>query len=201
MIATQYEITLPADYDMTTIRDRVRRTGHLLDDYPGLGLKAFLIRELGTDGSPVNQYAPFYLWADAGGAASFLWSGEGFTAIMRDFGRPTVRTWVGGSFQQGPAYLEQPGFAARTTLTLGPDADLVAEAARAEATVTAEAGRPGVHSSAYAVDPSTWQLVAFTLHVDRPIDAQGVIYQVLHVAAPERDQLPSRAERRLRPSG
>ncbi|GGO10638.1 hypothetical protein GCM10010116_21330 [Microbispora rosea subsp. aerata] len=35
--------------------------GHALDDRAGLGLKAYLIRERGVAGSPVNQYAPFYL--------------------------------------------------------------------------------------------------------------------------------------------
>jgi hypothetical protein len=37
--AETHEITLPADYDMQIIRDRVGATGHLLDSYPGLGVK------------------------------------------------------------------------------------------------------------------------------------------------------------------
>lgn len=41
MYAKQYEITLPADYDMHVIRDRVARGGHLLDERAGLGLKAY----------------------------------------------------------------------------------------------------------------------------------------------------------------
>jgi hypothetical protein len=61
MHAMQYEITLPADYDMEIIRERVATRGAALDDFAGLGLKAYLIRERGVDGSPVNQYAPFYL--------------------------------------------------------------------------------------------------------------------------------------------
>ena len=32
-----------------------------------------LIRERGTDGSPVNQYAPFYLWDAVDGMGRFLW--------------------------------------------------------------------------------------------------------------------------------
>ena len=35
MHAMQYEITLPADYDMEIIRKRVATKGHLLDDFPG----------------------------------------------------------------------------------------------------------------------------------------------------------------------
>ncbi len=39
MHAKQYEITLPADYDMGVIRERVATKGHLLDAFPGLGFK------------------------------------------------------------------------------------------------------------------------------------------------------------------
>ena len=31
MQAMRYDITLPTDYDMTIIRDRVSKTGHLMD--------------------------------------------------------------------------------------------------------------------------------------------------------------------------
>jgi hypothetical protein len=51
----QYEITLPVGYDMDIIRHRVATKGHLTNDVPGLGLKACLIRERGTDGPPVDQ--------------------------------------------------------------------------------------------------------------------------------------------------
>src|SRR4051794_39500637 len=74
MIAMQDQLTLSADYDMGIIRERVARTGHMLDRFKGLGQKAYLIRENAVDGSPVNQYAPFHLWADAAAAASFLWA-------------------------------------------------------------------------------------------------------------------------------
>jgi hypothetical protein len=42
---------------MGIIRERVAAKGHLLDDFPDLGLNAYLMRERGED-SPVNQYAP-----------------------------------------------------------------------------------------------------------------------------------------------
>ena len=72
MHAMQYEITLPADYDMTIIRRRVATRGSATDAFPGLGVKAYAIRERGVLGSPVNQYAPFYLWADPAGMNQFL---------------------------------------------------------------------------------------------------------------------------------
>ena len=198
MIAMQYQITLPADYDMGVVRDRVARTGHLLDRYPGLGVKAFLIREKGVDGSPVNAYAPFYLWRDAGGAASFLWSGVGFTAIVRDFGRPTVQTWIGGTSRVHPAGLEHARFAVRTTSSLTDDADVVTAAADADRRLASELER-GALLAAYGVDPRSWQLVTFTLHAERPSEAAAgsVSYEVLHVAAPEHRDLPSAVSTRM----
>jgi hypothetical protein len=90
MYAMQYEVTLPSDYDMDIIRTRVATRGHVFDTRAGLGLKAFVIRTRGVEGSQVNQYAPFYLWDDIGAMANFLVGGGGFEKIIADFGRPTV---------------------------------------------------------------------------------------------------------------
>ncbi|WP_268871732.1 DUF4865 family protein [Actinoplanes utahensis] len=88
MFAKQYEITLPADYDMGIIRKRVAVGGPLFDAVTGLGLKAFLMRRRGVAGAPVNEYAPFYLWHDAAAMTRFLVGGGGFQNIVRDFGSP-----------------------------------------------------------------------------------------------------------------
>jgi len=58
MFAMQYEINLPADYDMGIIRHRAETRGSTLDAFPGLGLKAYLIRERGKARSQINQYGP-----------------------------------------------------------------------------------------------------------------------------------------------
>lgn len=199
MIAMQYDITLPADYDMQIIRDRVSATGYLLDEYPGLGLKAFLVRERGTDGASANQYAPFYLWRDAAGAASFLWSGIGFTSILRDFGRPQVQTWVGGTVHQRREWTVPPTHATRRRTSLASDVDVV-ELARVTDVQLAEAVRSGsVLLGAYGIDPRTWELVTFTLHGSRPAGtgADAEVFQVLHASAPERLQLPTRVDTRI----
>jgi Domain of unknown function (DUF4865) len=122
MQAMQYEITLPADYDMAIVRQRVATKGAMTDDFEGLGLKAYGIRERGVDGSPVNQYAPFYLWASVEGMNRFLW-GAGFGGLSRDFGRPIVRQWTGLAFERGPASEAAPGFATRRIESIGPDSD------------------------------------------------------------------------------
>ncbi|MER7539879.1 DUF4865 family protein [Streptomyces sp. NPDC097704] len=188
MHAMQYEITLPADYDMEIIRKRVATRGHLLDAFPGLDLKAYLIRER-EDGSPVNQYAPFYLWAAPEGMNSFLW-GPGFQGIVNDFGRPVVQHWTGLAYEEGPAAASAPGAATRRRVPLGegvPPGEAVAEAVARHAR---EARRDGVVASALAVDPRHWELLGFTLWAGPEAPAgEGERFRVLHLSAPGRAAL------------
>jgi Domain of unknown function (DUF4865) len=58
MFAMQYEVNLPADYDMGIVRHRVETRGSTLDAFPGLGLMAYMIREGGKAGSQIDQYGP-----------------------------------------------------------------------------------------------------------------------------------------------
>ncbi|WP_210509220.1 DUF4865 family protein [Naasia sp. SYSU D00057] len=198
MLAMHYRIPLPADYDMAVIRERVSRGGPLLDDYAGLGLKAFLVREKGVDGSPVNEYAPFYLWSDTAGAASFLWGGDGFGGIVRDFGRPAVHTWIGGSAIAGPARDSPARYAVRVVEPLPADVDPAAPAAAVEASLSARRSEDGLHTLAYGIDPASWQLVTFALHGDRPDPRAGELFQVLHLSAPALDALPAAVHSRQR---
>ncbi|GAA3436703.1 DUF4865 family protein [Kutzneria kofuensis] len=174
MQAMQYEITLPADYDMGIIRERVATKGPLLDDFPGLGLKAYLVRER-ADGSPVNQYSPFYLWRTVAGMNTFLW-GDGFRGLCESFGRPVVQQWTGLAFLRGPA--TTPTRAGKVTRRITPEEipDAVAELKVED----------GVHSVALAVDTRGWELVRFTLYEDNP----AAEYTVRHLSTPELDQLP-----------
>ena len=111
----QYAITLPADYDMKIIRDRVAKRGHLLDQFPGLHTKAYLILERGVDGSPINQYAPFYCWNAIDGMTKFLCGGGGFSGVVDSFGRPEVQHWAGLVYEDGPAKNAVPLIATRYT--------------------------------------------------------------------------------------
>ncbi|MER7583127.1 DUF4865 family protein [Kitasatospora sp. NPDC097691] len=191
MHAMQYEITLPADYDMGIIRKRVADKGHLLDTYPGLGLKAYLVRERGRQGSPVNQYAPLYLWRTAEGMNSFLW-GPGFRGLSVDFGRPVVHHWLGAGLVHGGA--DDAGEAAPTTATRDtvrlPEAADPAEAV--ERALAELPTHPALHTAAVAVDPSRWELLRLALwRGPAPQDAPGIRYQVLHLSRPELDRLPT----------
>ncbi|MEV4561635.1 DUF4865 family protein [Kitasatospora sp. NPDC049285] len=194
MHAKQYEITLPADYDLDVIRRRIAAGAPLLDDRPGLGFKAWLLRERGVDGSPVNQYAPFYLWQDAGAMAAFLVGGGGFHHIVRDFGRPAVGDWTPLGQYPGPARASAPGYATRALTPVPTDPDPLALAAtvdRALDALRALAERPGVHTALLALDPGRWELLRFTLWQDAPTEDTGTVYRVPHLSAPGLADLPA----------
>jgi len=149
MHAMQYEITLPADYDMGIIRHRVATRGARTDTFPGLGLKAYGIREKGVNGSPVNQYAPCYLWVTNSGMNDFL-LGPGFAGLCNDFGRPAVRHWNGLAFEPGPEFGNLPRAASRSTQRLA------AEDSLDEAISLAMAGAAGLRNVAECT-PRRWR--------------------------------------------
>ncbi|MEV0027174.1 DUF4865 family protein [Streptomyces atroolivaceus] len=199
MYAKQYEITLPADYDMQVIRTRVADGGHVLDDRAGLGLKAYVIRERGVDGSPVNEYAPFYLWNDTGAMAHFLVGGGGFQNIIRDFGRPAARHWTGIACHAGRARATSPRTASRrlTPIPAGSDPDgtglgLTALIGREVEELRRIAHRKDVHTVALGLDPHDWQLMRFVLWADGadPEEEATERYEVLHLSAPGLPDLP-----------
>lgn len=182
----QYEITLPADYDMGIIHERVATRGWRTDDFPGLGVKAYLVRERGRDGSPVNQYAPFYLWAEVDGMNQFVF-GPGFDGICNDFGRPTIRTWHSIAVCDGPAHDVVPVAATRTVESIDAGLSLIELSDRIAVEATNASGQSGVTCVATGIDPSTWHQVTLTLWARQvPQDAPGDRYAVLHVSQPGR---------------
>jgi len=187
--AMQYEVTLPADYDMDVVRARVARVGHALDDWEGLGFKAYLMRERGMWGSPVNQYAPFYLWNTVRGMNSFLWGG-GFQGLSDDFGRPVVRQWTGLAYDEGGAAGAPARVAVRERRPV-PEGAVAGEAAEEAVRETARiAARDGAVCAAAAVDTARWELVLFSLWAGDTPEADGDVFRVLHLSAPERARLP-----------
>ncbi|MEU0333403.1 DUF4865 family protein [Streptomyces sp. NPDC006193] len=187
----QYELTLPADYDMGVVRARVARVAPLLEDWDGLGLKAYLIRERGVHGSPVNQYAPFYLWNTVEGMNRFLWGGP-FQGLVDDFGRPAVRQWTGLAHAEGTGV--RAAFAVRRSRPVPEGVALTAVMEEAVAETERLAAEDGAVLAAAAVDPHRWELVHFSLweHLrehEAP-KADGDVFQVLHLSAPGRGRLP-----------
>lgn len=193
MFAMQYDIHLPRDYDMEVIRRRVAERGHALDRRQGLGLKAYLVRDISA-GAAINSYSPFYIWSDEAAAARFLWGGGGFGGIVRDFGRPRVHTWLVGEFQKGHDYRDRPRSAALTTVHLAANSDPEAEARRASQRTSSVASSPSTHCVAWMIDASSWKVTSFTLSssatAPTPHEVGGSdteCFEVLHLSSPEMD--------------
>ena len=182
LYATQYACTLPADYDVRIVRDRVATRGHALDDFRGLAVTANLMRARGRAGSPVNHDAPCYLSADVAGKRRFLWGCGGFHGIVSNLGRPRVPT---GPEQRcpRPAVGDKPRFATHRLEGLPVDSD-PATAGAAAVTALEAVALPGTHSGAVAVNPSRWELLTLVLRVDA-LES----YEVLHLSRPDLDQL------------
>ncbi len=195
MFAMQYDIHLPRDYDMGVIRRRVAERGHALDRRQGLGLKAYLVRDVSA-GAAINSYSPFYIWSDEAAAATFLWGGGGFGGIVRDFGRPRVHTWLVGEFAKGHDYHDRPLSAALSTVHLAENSDPEAEAHRASQRTASVASSPSTHCVAWLIDPSSWTVSSFTLSSEAmaatPHEVTGSgteRFEVLHLSSPEMDEM------------
>ena len=182
MYAMQYQITLPTDYDMQIIRDRVTRTGHLMDGYHGLEFKAYLIQE-NAKGAPRNAYAPFYVWRDIDGMRQFCWGEPGYSAIVRDFGRHSIQDWTVHQLVDGPADYS----AARSlTVTTVPLPDGAAPSHCIEG-ITADFLATTIDSTVArvtAVDVTTWTaiLVELSTHEADQSSTGATAYEVLHVS-------------------
>lgn len=94
MIIMQYCFTLPADYDMSIVEQRIQDNGNKLDGFPGLLLKAFLVsrRDDSALNAAENRYAPLYVWKHVAAMTQFLQS-PGFVRLTQDFGWPQINTW------------------------------------------------------------------------------------------------------------
>ncbi|QUX26952.1 DUF4865 family protein [Nocardiopsis akebiae] len=181
MYAMQYSVPLPADYDMRIIRDRVARTGHLLDGFSGLDFKAYLIREK-ANGAPVNEYAPFYVWNDIDGMRAFCWGEPGYSAIVRDFGRRPIQDWTLIGLVSGPRRLDEARSMSISTRPLPAGVAPVHVVQDLTGGFLSSAGSSTVRRVA-AVDVTTWTLLLAELGADQPtVDGEASSYEVLHVS-------------------
>jgi hypothetical protein len=182
MIAMQYSIVLPADYDMAVIRERIETKGPLTDDFPGLVFKAFLHASRGLHGAE-NLYAPFYLWEDVGGMNRFL-TGPGFVALTQSFGWPAVKTWP-VLHGERTARVREARHATRQLSLVAPHADLAALKASETDLARDAIRRDGALASVAAYEPGGWSLVRFQLWRDQaPATSGEQRYEVGHVSAP-----------------
>lgn len=194
MIAMQYSFTLPVDYNMDVIRQRIATKAHLMDGFPGLVFKSYLYADQ-TDSvtaGPENLYAPFYVWQNSDSMNAFLAS-DGFAGLVRTFGWPRVRTWsVWQSL--GSEALGNAVTATRETFAIEPFSNLSALQAEEIERAQGDVSHTGAVAAVAAYDPATWSVVRFRLWVDEgPRPAVGQCkYCVGHVSRPGINELLAR---------
>ncbi|WP_394779618.1 DUF4865 family protein [Undibacterium sp.] len=191
MIAMQYSFTLPADYDMDIIRQRIASKGHLLDDFPGLVFKAYLSasKDMAPAGSHENLYAPFYLWQDSEAMNRFL-CGPGFAAVSTAFGWPVVRTWsVWHSSLH--ADIADARHATRELAAIPAFSDLAVLQQEEIRMAQQDMARYGALAAVTAFDPATWTMVRTRLWRDAnqaSQNAQLQHYEIGHLSLPGRNR-------------
>jgi hypothetical protein len=190
VLAKQYTIKLPADYDMEIIRERVRAGGPRFDTVKGLAFKAFLITER-SRGAAANRYSPFYIWHETAAANAFLF-GDGFAGLEASFGRPRIEHWIGLDIAFGS---DGPARSATREDVVIRDREALADVRLRELEwLHSRADDPrGLHVAAVALDPQRWTMVRFAAW-NTPAGAQtsrgpGTAYEVLHLSLPDRDAL------------
>lgn len=161
MIAMQYTLALPADYDMSIIDRRIHDKGPLLDGFPNLKFKAYLRAAKGDLDSRENLYAPFYVWDSPEGASDFL-CGPGFRNLAGDFGWPSVKTWIVWHACAAPG-LTEAQFATREILPIEPYAPLDEIRRRECDEAIAVLGHGSALASVTGFEPTTWTRVRFSL--------------------------------------
>jgi hypothetical protein len=190
MIAKQYSVLLPTDYDMQIIRRRVADRGEAFDSWPGLGLKAFLITERAR-GATANRYAPFYLWNDVAGANEFLF-GDGFAALSDSFGRPLIEHWLITDTRVGDTDVAPISATREDRLVGGANLGALRDAEHLWLDACVHDPR-GLYAAAVALDPYRWQTVRFALWHAAPTGrvetAAVTTYEVLHLSRPGLDAL------------
>lgn len=182
MYAMQYRITLPADYDMRIIRERVRVNGHLMDGFAGLEFKAYLILDR-TKGAFRNAYAPFYVWRDTNGMRSFCWGEPGYSSIVRDFGRHPIQDWTVHGLVHGPATHASARSLSIETVSL-PVEVAPSECIEAFAVGFLRSSDDDTVARVVAVDVTSWNLIRVELSVKEAdqVSMNRTTYEVLHVS-------------------
>lgn len=197
MLAMQYVVKLPSDYEMERIRRRVREKGAAFDGFPGLLQKSFLYNvkrgpdEEGTgwlDQPGCNEYAPFYVWQSTEGMHSFL-LGSGFQGLVQSFGRPQVRTWQVLAFDcpGGSHKPDAPAFAVRELFSLADSTPLTQVVEKERALQKQALQHANLYSRVVGVDTERWEIVRYSIwytpEVDMPADTTNIhAYQLLYLA-------------------
>ncbi|KRL98951.1 DUF4865 family protein [Liquorilactobacillus satsumensis] len=173
MDAMRYDITLPADYDMNIIRNRVRDNGHLMDGFNGLLFKAFLISER-SQGELSNSYSPLYVWKDSEGMNKFIFNGF-FDNILQSFGWQNIEIGITTVVKLEENFKKSKYVIEKTDDILPGD---TLQNTNLNATLSdTESGKLVIYN------PDKWKKVTFSFSEARPKKENNIrCFEVLHIS-------------------
>ena len=182
MLAMQYSIKLPLNYDAALIHKRVDERKGLFDGHPGLVHKSFLYNDAD------KIYAPFYVWSDVGAAQKFLLD-DLFQGVTTTFSRHRVRSWSVLHMAYGNRDLK-PTFAQREVDILPQEGSLASQVLREKELQAEHLKNPNLYMHLVALDAACWEILHFTLWKDQTsaqtLSSDSYLsYDVLHVSEPK----------------
>jgi hypothetical protein len=178
MIATQYKIILPSDYDMNIIKDRVKNNGYKTDEFEDLKFKLYLITEKGKNKSLQNSYCPLYLWKDSNGLNKFLFNGF-YDNIITSFGWQKVN--VGIPLIDTTTYkIKDSKYVFETTREIHPQESLNNLKDKIEKDILSF----GEEDYMVIYNPDKWEYHVFYFLDDliKVKSEEGIIYDILHIS-------------------
>jgi hypothetical protein len=189
MIIAHYAHRLPADYDLSIIRNRAAARGHLFDAIPEMHFKAFLLRERGRFGAIQNEYSSLYLWRKDEGFRDFLLNGR-TKSVTDSFGRPQIQTRFALDACKGAG--REARFLYKDEQDIAHDVDLTSAFAEEAERNREIARQSGAVAAAVGVDVQNWKFTRVLLSEREPGGARGEeAYQVLYLAKPLLETLPT----------
>lgn len=155
MLAMQYSVRLPQDFDDKQIHKHVAARSRLFVGCPGLRHKFYLYD------SEEHIYAPFYIWENAQFAQEFLLNNL-FNGVTENFGRPRVRSWQVIAFDYGPAK-EDPTYMC-SAVDKVPVGRSVGDLMQVEKTRhNGLLKTPGLYAHMVLLDPDRWETGLYSL--------------------------------------
>ena len=181
MLAMQYSIQLPVNYDVALIEQRVNERKQLFDGHKGLVHKSFLYNEQD------KLYAPFYIWKHVIEAQAFLLD-DLFKGVVETFSRCRVRSWFVVHMAYGNRKLV-PTFARREVDIIPPEEKLDNFLRYEKDVQSSLVADPNLYMQIAAFDADRWEVLRFSLWKDeaaavKPSSDSYIDYQVLHVSEP-----------------
>lgn len=165
----QYEITLPHDYDMNIIRNRVKANGAKTDGFHSLVFKAYLIQ----DEPNKKMYAPLYLWENQDGMNKFIFEGF-YDNILQTFGWQKIQVGIPAKIEINDAITT-----CKYVSIQHRDIDKTSSlrSFRFEKPVADD-----VVCSLVLYNPEKWRYAVICFYINKPHDAASEVFEILQLS-------------------